>query len=695
VSFFPAKSKSPAIKEKSDMLSEIEAKLRSVGMIYQPSVKQLLKNAYQVKNPRVLDAILFRLEWILKNYGLLAMRTPDEFRPYCPEELSQQGKLHICNQVDGVKIFDNHHKLTTGLGILGAQGAGKTSYIMHLCDSITKIDASVKITIIDPKAEFRALNGFITLDIADLSFDLKPPSSVQLNCFVQDFTPILSNMCGLIYALAFLEQAVKIALQRREQYLKATGIDPGLCLEDVYEALKSIKVSHFRLAGYHDAALTALLMILGQHKYFSCRAGVDLEWLFSQNVILSVSSLTGDLQCRFLITLMLFWLLQKARTAGQTNKLRHIIIVDDATRFIGSAGTQFDGQIRTSPLGHILAVLRSSGVCFCFATQLPSQIDPSVLSLTRNLVAIGNITGEEHLKVIKNAMSLTEAQKNALTRFKSREILTLMPNSSWPHPIHGWSPDVSIPASYAISACALPVIVPWRSLTDIPAPASTPAAQQTTPVNPAPPQTSSPAPAISSDAEKLIYDCVINSFDNVTEHIKRLGFSVRIYEAAQNEALQNGFLLASYCGKPVYLIPTEKAYSMFRIISPYKRACSIEHSFYVNLAAYYLKKDPSLKVQVETPVGAKGAAIDVTTLCKNGEMIAYEITLNTTNILSNAAKVQGTAYGSVYWLCRDEKTAKAIAAYFKKSAALPSELTDKFKYVSITKWIKTLKKGKP
>lgn len=693
MSVWSPKSKTPVLSDKIDQLTEIEDKLRSIALIYHPTVKKLLKNACQCKNPRIFDAILFRLELALKNHGLLSMRTPDVFRPYCPAELCKQGPLYLCNQYDGLEIFDDHNKLVTGLGILGSQGGGKSFFIIHLCSSIIKIDPSITVTIIDPKNEFSGLNGFTPLDLADLSFDLTPPSNAKQGCFVRDLIPNLSSTCGLIYALALLEQAVEIALQWRQCYMQATGIDPGLCLQDIREALMSIKVSGFRQTGYRDAAVTALSLICGTQKLFSCRKGLDLNWLFSRNVVLNAGSLTDDLQCRFLVTYLLFWLFQKVRSGTQTNKLRHIIIVDDASRFVGMNVTQFDGPGRTSPLGHLLAILRSSGVCFCFATQLPSQIEPAVLSLTRNLITTGNISGQEHLRVIKNAMSLNEEQKNAIARFQAREALVFFPNSKWPHPLHGWTPDVVLPSTAVVTPSYPVSIQSWHSLTKIPQPSSVPTAVAPIPTSPVtPPSVQS---VLSADAEKLIYECVCNPFENVTDHIKRLNFSVRVYEVAKNEALQNGFLSASSCGKVTYLIPTAKAYSLFNIPSLYKRATSIEHSYYVNLAAHHLQKDKSLKVQIETPIGQKGATIDLTTIHSNGVLNAYEVTLNISNLLSNAGKMQGTAYANVFWLCRDEKSAKTVAVFFNKSAVLPAELTDKFVYVSINKWIKKINAGRP
>jgi hypothetical protein len=67
-------------------------------------------------------------------------------------------------------------------------------------------------------------------------------------------------------------------------------------------------------------------------------------------------------------------------------------------------------------------------------------------------------------------------------------------------------------------------------------------------------------------------------------------------------------------------------------------------------------------------------------------MAAYEITLSTSNLLSNASKLQETSYKEIVWLCRDAATAKAVRSYFNKSSALPSDLLSRFEYLHFSKF---------
>ncbi len=666
---------------KKAQLTAIESRILAKGLDWKPDVQKYLASAYNTRFEYAFELAVRNLKLIIEDYDTKQMRNPDEFRPYCPDQLSKSGDLYLIDQTDGRQIFIDHNKLTTGLGIFGPQGCGKSCWLMLFCSLLIKIVSYIKITIIDPKGAFSNLANFSHIDISDASFDLTPPSNVTFENFVYELMPILSNTVGLIYALELLQQAVDIAFEQRRQYIARTGTDPGISLKDISDALSLIRVYGYRKTGYQDGATTALSLILGRRNLFSCRKGLSLDWLFSQNAVLNARSLTDDMQCRFFATYMLYWLYQKARYTPETNQVKHIIIIDDSTRFIGHTGNQFDGG-KTSPLGHILAVLRSTGTCLVFATQLPAMVDPSVLSLTRNALVIGNINGWENLKVLQSMMSLTDRQTQQIVRFKQRETLAFISGHEWPL-IHGWTPDVN-PSEHTTANPYKPVldIIKWHSLADTPCKPAAKAAQQET-VNDMP-----KTPISMNSADKLALDAIHYPFAKAKEHADKLG-SIREYDIAKTQALQDGLLIASECGKSVYLIATQAAYDKFGIVNPYKRATSIEHAFFVRLAADKLKRS-GFTVGIETPIGAKGATIDVTTSDKSGNMTAFEVTLSTSNLSSNASKLQDTAYGKIVWLCRDDDTVKAVKGYFNKQQVLPKELAAKFVYVHFSKWIKEL-----
>ncbi len=656
-------------------LLALEKEIRDKELIYHSDAQRYLTMAHQTCYEHIFQLAIRHLEDILKTYNENRMRMPDPFAPYCPDQLCASGWLYLIDQMDGNRISIDHNKLSTGLGVFGPQGCGKSCWLVHFCNQILNIAPTVKITVIDPKGAFSNLTTFSHIELSEASFDLTPPSNVTFEHFVYELMPILANTVGLIYALELLQQAVDITLEQKRR----CGIDTSLSLKDISESLRMIKVSGFRKTGYLDGATTALSLILGRQNLFTCRKGLSLDWLFNQNAVLNARSLTDDMQCRFFVTYLLYWLYQRSRYAPETNIVKHIVIIDDATRFIGTVGSQFDSGIKTSPLGHLLAVLRSTGTCLVFATQLAAMVDSSVLSLTRNALVIGNINGRENLKVLQSMMSLNDEQTRQIVRFKKRETLAFISGGDWPL-IHGWTPDVDM-SKHITQNPVKPAldIIPWHSLTEI-------TAKET--AAPTPAQDVPEKPVKVGSVDKLILDCLHYPFCKAAEHAVKLE-SIREYDIAKTQALQDGLLIASECGKSLYLIATQAAYDKFGVVNPYKRATSIEHAFYVRLAEHIIKKT-GFTVKTETPIGNKGATIDLTVNDKSGNMTAIELTLSTSNLSSNASKLQDTAYQKIIWLCRDADTVKAVKGYFNKQSSLPAELVEKFEFVHLSKWIKEL-----
>lgn len=678
--------------EQRQKLEALRNELDEKKLLHDSGVQKLLGQAYKCYSQSFYDSYLTRLKLIIEANDTEANRKPDEFRPYCTPALNK-GNLHIIDQADGLPIFIDHNKPVTGLGLFGPQGSGKSYEIINFCDRIHQIDPTIKITIIDPKAGFSNLSGFLHLDLLDTAFNLTPPVDVGLEPFIFELMPILAHTSGLIYGLDLLNQAAEKVLEQRREFIDQTKTKLELCLKDLLQVLKKIKVSGFRKIGYQDAAVIALSLILGRLGLFSCRSGVSLDWLFNQNTVLNARSLTDEMQCRFLAIYLLYWLYQRAKNSDCTKSLKHIIIIDDATRFIGREGHQFDAQNRTSQLGHILSVLRESGICLVYATQLPAQVDPAVLSLTRNALVIGNINGEDNLSVIQNMMSLSDEQKAAIVKFKKREVLAFFSDHSWPYPIHGWTPKLDISEYTTETPLKASLdIQSWQSLTDI-------LQQQADTIEPEnksqkkPKKPKSLKDNFNTSSGSLVYDCIQYPFHEVSNRTKRLNMAGSVYNSAMNEAVNDGLLLRSSAGRRIYLIPTKLAYEKYSQDCPYQRSVSIEHSFYVSFIEYVLKQDKTLsKVQAESAIGSKGATADIIATTKSGSMTAYEFTLSTSNLLSNAAKLQDTACEKIIWLCKDAATAKAVEAYFNKNRSLPAELISKFQYIHLVKWLKQQEK---
>jgi len=431
---------------------------------------------------------------------------------------------------------------------------------------------------------------------------------------------------------------------------------------------------------------------------------LPMDSIFSRNTILNARSLTDDMQCRALALQLLYWKFQQCRYKPETNKLEHLLIFDDASRFFGTAGDQFSASSRTSPLGHILALLRATGTGVVVATQLPAYMDPSLTALSRSMLVVGGIGGSKHLKVISDFMSLDEEQTKAITRLSIREAVGFAPGTAYKECVHGWVPFVKNPDQSDISYQQDDYfddfdIEPWHHLTEIPTQQENlPQLQtETTTTKPKPqgPMFQPVHPALDGltpQTKTLLWDCIYYPYSSVSARMKRLSIFGRVFDNSKRQACENGLLLESSAGATKYLIAAKTLYDIYNTPCPYKRGISIEHSFYCGLACFLLKKDPQYKsVCPEAPIGTTGQTSDIRTITHGGHLEAWEICLSTTHLFLNATKYQNTAFSKIMFLARNYELSTAIKGFIKASGLDP-DLMAKIEYMHFSKLLNRQRK---
>jgi hypothetical protein len=90
---------------------------------------------------------------------------------------------------------------------------------------------------------------------------------------------------------------------------------------------------------------------------------------------------------------------------------------------------------------------------------------------------------------------------------------------------------------------------------------------------------------------------------------------------------------------------------------------SVEHAFYVGALCFLLKQSSHFRsVLPEAKIGSTSATADAITVGHNGERQAWEVTLSTTNLLSQAAKFRATDIVKITFVCRHYKLSDAVKA---------------------------------
>jgi hypothetical protein len=131
------------------------------------------------------------------------------------------------------------------------------------------------------------------------------------------------------------------------------------------------------------------------------------------------------------------------------------------------------------------------------------------------------------------------------------------------------------------------------------------------------------------------------------------------------------------------LFPLPKAFEALGFPCPYDLN-HIEHSYYRELHRFLMAKDPANKsIHTEFTVGDSGSTGDIVTVGHDGTRRAYEVTLSTGNVLSNATKYINTDFATITFLCRDYRLREAVKACCREGGLDP-ELLAKLEFLQFS-----------
>ena len=426
-------------------LLELEQELRERNLLYADEV-QWLMNSAAFGNGQNSSWTREKLRMILESERIQDMRTGDVLRPLAPWQLLSQGDLHLLNQADGVAWRVPTSSLTRGMLVTGPQGGGKTRFLVWICKQLNSAGPPIPFFVLDPKFGLREWADYLNavyIDVSEISIDLSPPRGLTYQQWLQSLMPQLGEILGVIYGVEILQEVASISIKLRDKYIHETGKSGELSLVDLYQAVPfATRVSSGRRAGYRDALSTGLSRILsGSGDLFKCRKGIDLATLFNHNVILGCRSITDDFAVKFLAFYLLYYLYEGERFSPPTDKLKRVLILDDATRFL-AARAGFDASSSTSSFAHTFSVLRSSGNGVISTTQIPHLVDPGILALSHTIVCVGGLHHSDDTKLLAQMMNLNNDQRGAITQLSRREAVGICAGSAWSKPVHGFTVEV-------------------------------------------------------------------------------------------------------------------------------------------------------------------------------------------------------------------------------------------------------------
>lgn len=167
----------------------------------------------------------------------------------------------------------------------------------------------------------------------------------------------------------------------------------------------------------------------------------------------------------------------------------------------------------------------------------------------------------------------------------------------------------------------------------------------------------------STVAKKLAYDTCIKPDLQYRERIKGLDVSARKLGKAKTELLNKELIKEMWFGKSLFLAPTTQLFKAMGLESPYKRDVSNIHSFSVLLAKKLMGPNPLVQsIKEEAFLGDSNSTGDLLVHMKNEERHVYEVTINSSNVCANAAKLQGKGFNQIVFVCRDYDLKQAVWA---------------------------------
>lgn len=339
-------------------------------------------------------------------------------------------------------------KLAKHTFVAGVTGAGKSNTIFHLLKEITK--QNVPFLVIEPaKTEYRALlhEPALSGNLQVFTCGNEQVAPFRLNPFeVLPGTSISVHIDLLRSAFAASFGMWTPLPQILEQCLHEIYRDRGWDIvnntnarlaenDDPYAASPTLtdlatKVDQVtRSLGYEErvtadlrAALLTRITSLrtgGKGRMLDVQRSVPVAHLLAQPTILELEGIGDDDDKAFLMGLILIRLAAFRRQQAQSNRLQHLIIIEEAHRLLANVSKE-SRQEEANPRGkavetfaNLLSEIRAYGQGVLVADQVPVKLAPDVIKNT-NLKIVHRIVAADDRAALAGAMAMDERRATSL-----------------------------------------------------------------------------------------------------------------------------------------------------------------------------------------------------------------------------------------------------------------------------------------
>jgi hypothetical protein len=335
--------------------------------------------------------------------------------------------------------------------VAGVTNSGKTNTLLGILNQVS--DAGIPFLVVEPaKAEYRILLNRRKSGKSVRVFTLgnERVSPFRLN----PFEPVAGTSISV--HLDLLRSAFNASFgmwnplpQVLEQCLHAVYADRGWILSsdtNVREGARSSRLAYPTLSdlirkvdeitpqlGYDDkiagdvrAALRTRLSSLstgGKGRMLDVRTSIPPEDLFDGFTILELEEMGDDDDKAFVMALILIRSWEYLKSLGQTNEVRHLLIVEEAHRLLSNVAHRSgeEGNPRgkaVESFTNLLSEIRAYGQGVVIVDQVPVRLAPDVIKNT-NLKIVHRVVAQDDRTALAGAMAMTDQQSLSITTFNT------------------------------------------------------------------------------------------------------------------------------------------------------------------------------------------------------------------------------------------------------------------------------------
>lgn len=342
-------------------------------------------------------------------------------------------------------------KLTRHAFVTGVTGSGKTNTVFHLLRQAA--ERGVPFLVLEPaKTEYRALlrDPDLGPDLRILTLGNENVSPLRLNPFeVPEGIPVAVHLDLLrsVFNAGFgmwtplpqiLEKSLHAVYTDRGWDL-TTGTNRRLdttseradAFPTLGELVRKVEEIVPRL-GYEEkvtgdlrAALSTRLNSLrtgGKGRMLDSRRSLPLSELLGRPTVIELEGMGDDDDKAFMMGLLMIRLVEHRRIEGDTEGLRHLLVVEEAHRLLtdtgpgGGGGSETEADVKgkaVETFTGLLSEIRAYGQGVVVVDQIPTKVARDVLKNTNLKVAHRIVAGDDR-QVLGDTMVMTSYQDVAM-----------------------------------------------------------------------------------------------------------------------------------------------------------------------------------------------------------------------------------------------------------------------------------------